>query len=114
MKLSELRPCGHCGGPLPPTWYFVRISQCMLNGSATNEVLGLARMLGSETLAEAMAARPEKAVVVFGENIPSMWTEIFLCQSCALGMNEDAPDYNLGELIEKAMERKEENSNDGS
>ncbi len=107
MKLSELRPCDHCGGPLPPIWYYVRVSQCMLDRKATNETLGLTQMLGSLQVAEAMGARTEDAVVILGEKIPTMWNQIFLCQDCALGMNDEAPDYNLGQLLSKIEERTE-------
>jgi hypothetical protein len=47
LKLSELKPCAKCGGPLrkPPSiqWYVVRMCHAMLNPRATNEVLGLAQ-----------------------------------------------------------------------
>ncbi len=107
MKLSELKPCDHCGGPLPPSWWIVRVSQAMLDREATQETLGLMQMLGgSLAIAEAMGARSEEAVLVMGDKVTGLWTEIFLCQDCALGMNDDHGDYNLGELLVKVEERK--------
>lgn len=117
MKLSELRPCDHCGGPLPPIWYIVRASQAMLDKTATNATLGLAQMFGgSLTLAEAMGSRPEEAVLVMGDKIPGLWIEIFLCQNCALGTNDKHGDYNLGELLSKVEGRnnQEADNDDGA
>jgi hypothetical protein len=80
----------------------------MLDRTATQQTLGLAQMLGgSLALAEAMGARPEEAVMVMGDKSPSLWTEIFLCQDCALGMNDEHGDYNLGELLSKVEHRKQ-------
>ncbi len=81
----------------------------MLDRKATNETLGLAQMLGSMKLAEVMGSRPEEAVIVLGDKVASMWTELFLCQDCTLGMSEQRP-INLGGLMQKVMDRKEDES----
>ena len=77
MEASDLRPCDKCGDRLDPTWYIIKLSQCM---STPN------------------------GIVVMGETMPSMWTDLLVWQSCVLGMKGDA-EIDLGELISNEMER---------
>lgn len=105
MKLTELRPCDKCGGQLTPTWYVIRLSQCMLDAKATNETLGLSQMFGGNiALAEVMGSCAEEAVIILGDRMPSMWTELLVCQSCVLGM-DDEKGIDLGELMQAEMDR---------
>lgn len=99
MKLSELRPCDHCGGPVIPIFYVVKASIAVFNANATNENLGLMRMLGgSLSLAEVMSSEPE-AVKIGGEEDKQLWTEIILCQNCYCS------DMNLAVLAEQISAR---------
>lgn len=64
MKLSELKPCTYCGGPLTgenrsaPIFHVVEIRHAMIDANAVNEVLGMTRYFqGALGLAEVMAPR---------------------------------------------------------
>lgn len=95
MKLSDLRPCDKCGARMSGPFYVIRVSQAMVMPSAQQQV-GLALMLGSLALAEAMGPDPD-VVKVFGDENPALMTELHLCQECFL--LEDVP---AAELMEKA------------
>lgn len=106
MKLSEVRPCDNCGSPIFPVFYVVRTSLAVFNVDATNENLGLMRMLrGSLALAEVMSSEPE-AVKIGGEEDKQLWAEIYLCQSCYVG------DVNVALLAEKIAARDQNSSKD--
>lgn len=75
MKISDLKPCACCGGPLlnPPvaTWYVIRLSQAMLHPRHAREVVGLTQIFnGAMGLAEGMAPAADKAVMVLGDEDP--------------------------------------------
>lgn len=101
MKLSELKPCSSCGGPLltPPAgcWYVVRVSTAMVNPRAARQVVGLSMMFGGAMgLAEAMAPDPENAVLILGDQDKALLSEFHLCLDCV-------PVQLLG-LLEKRAE----------
>ncbi len=85
MKLSDLRTCDGCGGPIVARGeiYFLRlrVSGVLITPEA-NRVLGLAKVVGgSLRLAETLA--PESEVVrVLEEEDPSLGTELLLCLRC--------------------------------
>jgi len=102
MKLSELRPCDNCGGPIVPIFYVVRSSIAVFNADATNQNLGLMKMFrGSLALAETMSSQPE-IVKIGGDEDKQLWVEIYLCQNCYIG------DVNLALLAEKIGKQDEE------
>ena len=102
MRLSEIRPCDNCGKPIAPIFYVVRTSIAVFNTNATNEILGLARMIGgSIALAEAMGSQLE-AVKIGGETDSHLWDEIFLCNDCHVS------NVNLAVLAEKIHAKSEE------
>lgn len=107
MKLSELRPCDKCNGPLAPSWYVIKLSQCMLDRNATNQTLGLTQMFGGNlAIAELMGSQADRAVVVLGDEIDGLWTELLVCQSCVLGLKGDGEAaIDLGELMQNEMDR---------
>lgn len=87
MKLTELRPCDKCRGPIEKGFYVIEFSQAMVNPRAANEVLGLAQMFGGISglgIAEAFAPRAEEAVLVFGHRDPTLKTRLIICQRCFL------------------------------
>jgi hypothetical protein len=87
MKLSELKPCAKCGGAIEPTFYVVEFSQALITHAA-REVLGNALILGgvhSLPIAEALAPRPDDAVMVFGDKDPQLKNRLLICQECFLG-----------------------------
>ena len=90
MKLSELKPCASCGGKLVPIWYVIRVSSAMLKPQPANQVLGLRQILGSLTLAEAMAPDAD-CVLVMGDADPQLMTEIQICQPCFLEGKVELP-----------------------
>lgn len=95
MKLSELRQCDGCGGPLvqPPNIRFevVRLSAAIVIPSSANEVLGLTQYFrGALKLAEVLA--PDADVVkLLGDT--AGWDELLLCSGCYFG-------ESLGRLLE--------------
>lgn len=113
MKLSELRPCDNCKGPLTgkpptrcPTWYVIRTSQALVDARAAQQTMGLTQYFGGMKtllLAEAMTPNPEAVVFLSDKNAggvekPDTWKEgeIHICFACAGGGN-----LNLCELIER-------------
>lgn len=106
MKLSQMRMCDQCGGPLRQWFNVVRISQAMVSPRAVNEVLGLTQMLGGTghafAIAEVMASDADGAIVVLGEREPSLWQEALLCQECGCGR------VDLGLIRERVQRAKEE------
>lgn len=103
MKLSELRPCDSCNGPLigkgptaNPLWYVVRVTQAVVSQKA-NQVMGLAQYFNGDLgLAEVMAPEPDKAVLVLGDENKELLTELFLCMECAV-----TPRKSVAILVEK-------------
>jgi hypothetical protein len=90
VKLSDLKPCAVCGGPLPPIWRVVRVSLAALDREATNGVLGVSQMMGglhvpgALAIAEALAPASDQAVMVLGDKDKSMMDEFNICQGCFL------------------------------
>lgn len=90
MKLSSLKPCACCRGPLRSpmcaTWYVIRMTQAMVNRQHANEVVGLNTMFGGAFgLAEMMAPAADKAVMILGDDEPKLMTEIHVCFDCLVG-----------------------------
>jgi hypothetical protein len=82
-KLSDLRPCDNCRGPVARGFVVVNVSRAMLAPAAANQVLGLTQLLGgSLPLAEQFA--PSNPVMVFGDHNPDLYCTIILCQGCWL------------------------------
>lgn len=107
MKLSDLRPCDNCGGPLKlGIFYVVRASLAIVRPQAANQVLGLAQVFqGSLGLAEVMAPEAD-CVKIAGYDEPCLWNEIIVCQDCFMS------DLNVAAISEKVNNRnaKEESS----
>lgn len=87
MKLSELKPCASCGGPLlkPPAgnWYVLRQTIAMVMPGATQQVMGLAAYFrGHIGLAEAFA--PDVEAVTILADVPEAppAAEIHICLEC--------------------------------
>lgn len=88
MKLSDVKPCACCGGPLlvdqMQHWYEFRVSMVIINQRATQQVLGVMAILGGVQalgIAEAMASTPE-AVMVMGEHDKELYTQAHICFRC--------------------------------
>jgi hypothetical protein len=86
VKLSDLKPCACCGGPLikPPivTWHVIRVSTALLHPRHARETLGLAQMTGSLAIAEVMGPAADAAVAIVGEQPGASWTELHVCFDC--------------------------------
>lgn len=99
MKLSELRVCDSCRGPLLApgggiTFRVVRVSMAVVSPRAAREVMGLSMMFGGALgLAEAMAPEADAVKILADHGTP--WTELFLCQDCYC-----TRDANLASLVE--------------
>lgn len=82
MKLSELRPCDNCGGPVGTTFNILRHSIVAVNAEKANRVLGMAQFFqGHLGLAEVMGPE-DNPVIIAGEFNPVLWTDLFICQDC--------------------------------
>jgi hypothetical protein len=100
MRLSDLRPCENCGGPLGGSFVVLRSSQAMLNPKAARVVMGTTMILGGALrLAEAMAGGADEAVLVFGDKDRELLNEFLLCQDCGAG------EVNVGRLASQAQAR---------
>lgn len=93
MKLSELKPCACCGQgllrePHVGNWYVLRWSMAMINPAAARQVAGLGMMFGglerSLPIAEAFAPGADKAVMILGDEDPSLLLEAHICMDCAM------------------------------
>ncbi len=76
IKLSELRPCDFCGGPLGQNFQVITIKHAFL-GQGAREVLGMMVMGFPVGLAEIMSARGDEAVIV--AEVPELVTRLFVC-----------------------------------
>lgn len=120
MKISELRACLQCDGPiLGPgkggQFYVIRSSIALVNPQNWSGVTGVMQIVGGGResmaalrVAEVMAPSAEDAVSIGGEKYPELWNEAVICSDCY--MKSDIPIWN-----EKANERrkKEEGKTEG-
>lgn len=98
MRLSDLRPCDRCGGPIvrpPANWFWVvRVSGAAVTPKAT-EVLGLAHAAGAPLeLAETLGPVRD-VVLVAGDEDPELQIELLLCLACY------ASEFSLPDLLER-------------
>lgn len=99
-KVTDLRPCDNCGGPIHPNFMVVRVSQAVIDANAVNQVLGTAQLMGGSIgFGELFAGEPQ-AVKVFGDVVPALWTELVICQDCFYGNTLELPI-----LVEKAQKK---------
>lgn len=101
MKLSEVRPCDNCGGKIAPIFYVARVSQAMFM-PRTNQVLAMTQYLGGNLVLGEMFSGDDDVVKIMGDEIPELWTKLFLCQDCAVMKSVD-----LASLMEKVNNRKD-------
>ena len=104
MKLSDLRVCDGCGGPLvqAPNIRFdvIRWSPAVVIPSAVNDVLALAKLYqGSLKVAEVMV--PDADVVKLLGDEGAGWTELLLCFTCSVHPRL----ARLHEMLEGRQER---------
>ena len=103
MKLSQIRPCDNCGGPIAPIFQVIRTSVALFNPQAANQMLGMTQMFGGTrtglAIAEVMGPNPEVVKIAMDEKeFAGLKTEIFLCQKCFIA------DVNIAMLSEKVCE----------
>jgi hypothetical protein len=87
MKVSELRPCDQCAGPIAPSFYVVRFSQALIRAKAVNEFLGMHQFFGGKAnaaLVENFAPASTDAALIFGDQNKTLQTELFICEECFL------------------------------
>lgn len=107
-RLTDLRPCDNCGGPVGLLFYTLRLSLTLVKPQAVNEYLGMAQFFGgraSSALIENFAPASADAVTVAGDKDPSLMTEIVLCSKCYLDQPIVLP--LLSEKRRDAIERAE-------
>lgn len=87
-KLSDVRPCDHCGGSIVHGFWVLHLSQAMFNANNANAVLGLNQMFGGgpqlRALPIAETFAPGDAVLVFGDKDPTLYTTAIICADCFL------------------------------
>ena len=105
MKLSQLRMCDNCDGPVKQIFYVVRLSLAAVSPNAFNQVAGLTQMYGGALgLAEVMA--PDADVVkIAGDEDKALMKELLICQECYMTKPLDLPilaeKRTLGALLPK-------------
>jgi hypothetical protein len=88
LKLSELRPCDGCNGPLVPAFQYIEIRHAVFNQRSVNATLGTAQILGGLShpgavrIAEALSPGADDAVEVITE--PEATTILFVCLKCMM------------------------------
>lgn len=86
MRLSELRPCDSCRGPVmaPPVhrFYVLRVDRAVLNQVVATEVLAKEAATRSLAIAESMVDKPGDAVQFMGDLDPGNTVELHLCGGC--------------------------------
>lgn len=106
LKLSELRPCDVCNGPLVPAFQHIQIRHAIFNADNANATLGLTQMYGGLSrrgalaIAEALSPGADAAVDVVNE--PEITTTLFVCLKCMM------EPIDLAVLIAKRGEKKPE------
>jgi hypothetical protein len=97
MKLSEVRPCDNCGGPIAPIFNVIRVSPAIFNPREVNQVLGMTQMFGGALgLAEVMAGGNDAVKVAIDDPAyKDSVVDIYLCNKCCAG------GVCIGELTEK-------------
>jgi len=99
QKLSDLRPCDACQGPVGMQFYVLRMSLAFVRRRAVEEFLGMSMFFGGKapvSLVENFAPAAADAIVVAGDTEPSLLTELLICNSCFL----DRP-IDLAHLMER-------------
>lgn len=103
IKVSELRPCDNCAGPIAPNFYVVRVSLALVKAGAVNQFLGMHQFFGGRAgaaLVENFAPASTDAVIVAGDKEPSLMLELFICQACYIG-EKGKPPIDLALLSER-------------
>jgi hypothetical protein len=86
MKITELRPCDLCQGPINGQdrgvqFFVVRVSTAIIDAGAVNRHLGLAQMLGSDQLAHVVGPNEDAATIVADQG-DGEWNELHVCMDC--------------------------------
>lgn len=100
MKLSELRPCDGCGGPIAPLFHVLTYTPAVIDATPANQVLGLLQYFGGKAigLAEVMAPAADEAVKLGSDKHPDMKVTLFLCTDCYVRKS-------VGEVMESIAEK---------
>jgi hypothetical protein len=98
MKLSDLRPCDSCGGPISPQFHVVRYSIALIKPQA-NQVAAMTLYFGSLALGELFSPDDNVVTVAMDEDeFKEIMIELFICQRCYL-----EGQINLAFLAEKRL-----------
>ena len=86
MKLSRLRACDSCSGPIVrpgrPQLHRIVVDDGFVLGTAANQVLGMTQVFqGSLALAEAMVPDPEVVKFLSEADVGAL-TELLFCADC--------------------------------
>lgn len=103
MKLSEVKPCPGCSGPLLSPglacFYRIKVDQGLVSPRAFNQTMGLTQSLqGHLRLAEVFSPDPDP-IKFIGDSAKDAITMLYVCFNCYASKP-------LAELVESA-ERKE-------
>ncbi len=78
VKITELKPCGGCGGPVAPAFFAVEVRQHVVNPEAVNQILGLNQMFGGNALGLAEVFSSHDSVT----EEPGGPVQVILCSAC--------------------------------
>lgn len=106
-KLTDLRPCDNCSGPVGLIFQVVRTSVAVVNHQAVNEYLGMHRFFGSkahDALVMNFAPAAHKAITIAMDEAEhkELTTELFVCMTCY------STGIDLPVLVERVNKRNEE------
>jgi len=98
MKLSDLRPCDSCGGPISPQFHVVRYSIALIKPQV-NQVAAMTLYFGSLALGELFSPEDNVVTVAMDEDeFKKLAIELLICQECYLKGG-----INLALLAEKRL-----------
>jgi hypothetical protein len=105
-KLTELRVCDNCSGPVGLIFQVIRVSIAVVNPKAVQEFLGMHQFFGGQAHANlvmnfAPAADQAITIAMDEDEYASLTTELFVCMSC-FALRVDLP-----VLVERVNKRNE-------
>lgn len=83
MKLTEIRPCDHCGGPISPMFHVLSCDVGGVNPKKTARAIAAAELCGSFRLAEAIGMTEDPIVLASDDPATApLAHRLFLCNDC--------------------------------
>lgn len=95
-KLTDLRPCDNCKGPVGALFHVLRFSIAVVNVETVNRFLGMHQFFQGravDALVENFTPGSEKAITIAMDEpeFKDDCTELFICHNCFLNKPLDLP-----------------------